>query len=198
MTAEHDETDPADLRVSDAEREHVLGLLQVAMERGMLDPEEYGARSEQAARARTRRELNEVMIDLAVSSAPEAGRATASNDVVRLGGTFSSVKRKGVWRVPRKLVLRRRMGSVELDFTEAQIEHPVVEIELDIGGGSVEMRLPGGASVSIDELHARFASVQDHRKHMSATGNPHFVISGDVRWGSVELRGPRRGVFGRR
>jgi len=52
-------------------------------------------------------------------------------------------------------VLRWRMGSVKLDFAKARIVHPVVEIELDVSGGSVEIRLPEGASASLDGVEAR-------------------------------------------
>jgi hypothetical protein len=48
---------------------------------------------------------------------PAAGQGT--DDIVELKGSMSSVERKGDWQVPRKLVLRWRMGSVKLDFTEA-------------------------------------------------------------------------------
>ena len=106
---------------------------------------------------------------------------------------MSSVERKGDWQVPRKLVLRWRMGSVKLDFTEARIIHPVVEIELDINmGGSVEVRLPEGASASLDGVEARLGSVEDHRRDAPAAGRPHFVLRGQITRGSVEVRGPRR------
>ena len=36
-----------------------------------------------------------------------------------LNGTFGSTKRSGPWRVPPRITLRRRFGSVELDFTSA-------------------------------------------------------------------------------
>jgi hypothetical protein len=83
------------------------------------------------------------------------------------------------------------MGSIELDFTEAEIAYPVIEIELDIAGGSVEMRLPEGAGAAIDDVAVILGSVEDHRKYAKHTGQPHFVIRGNVRWGSLELRGPR-------
>ncbi|MFC4945539.1 DUF1707 SHOCT-like domain-containing protein [Pseudonocardia sp. GCM10023141] len=185
--------DPADLRISHAERQHVLDLLQRALDLGMLDVEEYGERSGRAVQAVTRRDVNVLVADIAVLK-NQGG--PAPSDTVELRGDFSSVKRKGRWEVPRKLVLRRRMGSAELDFTEAHIVHPVVEIELDIGGGSVEMRLPEGASASIDGIEVTVGSIEDHRKNPPREGTPHFLITGRVRWGSMELKGPKRRLFG--
>lgn len=190
-----DPVEPADLRISDAERQHVLDLLKRALDRGMLDIEEYADRSAKAVQARTRRDVNVLVADIAVLTGP-IGQQAQQADTVELSGDFSSIKRRGGWLVPRKLVLKRRIGSADLDFTEAHIEHPVVDIDLDIGGGSVEMRLPEGASASIDGVEVTLGSIKDHRRNPPHTGRPHFVITGQVRFGSVELRGPRRRLFG--
>lgn len=55
---------PRDLRVSDAERTHVLALLEKAIGRGMITLAEYSDRSAVAISARTRSELNVVLVDL--------------------------------------------------------------------------------------------------------------------------------------
>ncbi|HKN98524.1 MAG TPA: DUF1707 domain-containing protein [Pseudonocardiaceae bacterium] len=201
MTNQHGEqqVDPADLRVSHAEREHILNLLQEALSRGMLDAAEFDERSSKAQAARIRRELNELVVDLPVRASgisPMADSVVDSPDGVELRGWFSSLKRRGDWVVPRKLVLRPRMGSAELDFTEARIDHDVVEIELDVAGGSVELRVPDGASVSMDDVEVVAGSAEDHRKRIGQGGRPHFRITGQLRWGSLEIRGPRRRLFG--
>jgi Domain of unknown function (DUF1707) len=145
MDGHGEQVDPANLRVSHAEREHVLALLQEALSRGMLDSAEFDERAGRAQAARIRRDLNELVVDLPVRAsgvAPVADSLVDSRDAIELSGWFSSLKRRGNWEVPRKLVLRPRMGSAELDFTEARIDHDVVEIELDLAGGSVELRCP--------------------------------------------------------
>jgi hypothetical protein len=182
-----DDKDPRSLRVSDRERYFAVGRLREAVSAGMIDIDEFGERTSQALAARTRGELDAVTSDL------PTGAGAATVDTVELKGSMSSVERKGNWQVPRKLVLRWQMGSVKLDFTEARIIHPVVEIELDIKmGGSVEVRLPEGASASLDGVEARLGSVEDHRRGAPAAGLPHFVLSGQISRGSVEVRGPRR------
>ncbi|HEX5114666.1 MAG TPA: DUF1707 domain-containing protein [Pseudonocardiaceae bacterium] len=201
MNEHGEQVDPADLRVSHAEREHVLSLLQEALSRGMLDAAEFDERSGQALAARTRRDLNQLVVDLPVRASgisPVADSVVDSADAVELRGWFSSLKRRGDWVVPRKLVLRPRMGSVELDFTEARISHDVVDIELDLAGGSVELRLPDGASASMDRVEVIAGSAEDHRRNATHQGCPHFQLTGQVRWGSLEIRGPRRKLFGGR
>ena len=56
--------DPRDLRVSDDERSHVLALLEKATGRGLIDLGEYTERSGLVIAARTRRDLNAVLLDL--------------------------------------------------------------------------------------------------------------------------------------
>jgi hypothetical protein len=201
MGGHGEQIDPADLRVSHAEREHVLDLLQEALSRGMLDSAEFDERSGKAQAARTRRDLNELVIDLPVRAsgvAPVTDSVVDSSDAIELRGWFSSLKRRGDWVVPRKLVLRPRMGSAELDFTEARIDHDVVEIEMDLAGGSVELRLPEGASATMDQVEVIGGSIEDHRKNIDQHGRPQFQLTGRVRWGSLEIRGPRRKLFGGR
>ena len=179
---------PRPLRVSDRERDQAVGRLKDAVAEGLIDLDEFGERTSQALVARTRAELEAVTSDLPVV----AFAASGADDVIELKGSMSSLERKGDWQVPRKLVLRWRMGSVKLDFTQTRIVHPVIEIELDVTGGSGEMRLPQGASVSLDGVEARMGSVRDHRQGAPATGRPHFVLEGKINRGSVEVRGPRR------
>lgn len=74
---------PADLRVSDDERSHVLRLLETATGRGLIDLGEYTERSTAVIGARTRGQLNRVLLDLpglqiAGRSVDEAARAVRS------------------------------------------------------------------------------------------------------------------------
>ncbi|HEX4256988.1 MAG TPA: hypothetical protein VH089_17990 [Streptosporangiaceae bacterium] len=46
-------------------------------------------------------------------------------------------------------------------------------------------------------LGETLGSVEDHRKDAPARGAPHFDIVGQLRCGSLEVRGPRRKLRGR-
>ena len=198
------------LRVSDAEREHVVGLLQRATGAGLLDLDEFTHRVDTALAARTRAELNVVLLDLPGLAHPERpaqvpvparppthapARAVASDtgagDEIR--SMLSSVTRRGAWDVPAHLVVRATLGSAELDFTDAHIPHEVVEIELDVVGGSVELRLPAAARVEHGAVQATLSSVENHvRSRSDVPSGPVFRLTGSVRAGSVEIRPPRR------
>ena len=94
--------------------------------------------------------------------------------------------------VPTRLALVRRMGSVDLDLTRARFAGPIVVIELDMKFGSVDLRLPDGASASIDDVEVIVGSASDRRKDAPAEGTPHVILTGQVVCGSVDIRGPRR------
>ena len=56
--------DPKDLRVSDAERAHVMSLLEKATGRGLITLGEFSERSSAVIASKTRGELNAVLLDL--------------------------------------------------------------------------------------------------------------------------------------
>ncbi|GGP38700.1 DUF1707 SHOCT-like domain-containing protein [Saccharothrix coeruleofusca] len=182
--------DPKDLRVSDAEREHVVGLLQKAIGRGLITLDEFTERTDTALASRTRGELNSVLLDLpgVVHGDQAAGPSVAPRERTELKTTMSSVSRKGRWSVPRSLVVRNRMGTTALDFRDADIPHPVVDVELDVAGGMVQLVLPEGATVDADEVEATMGSVVTDKLGTGVGGSPHFVVRGSVRAGSLEIR----------
>jgi hypothetical protein len=100
--------------------------------------------------------------------------------------------------VPTRLALVRRLGPVELDLVKARFAGPVVVIELDMKFGGVDIRLPDGASASIDDVEVYGGSAVDRRKSASAEGNPHVVLTGRVVCGSVVIRGPHKSLLRRR
>ncbi len=208
-----------DLRVSDDERRHAVSLLERATGRGLLDLDEFTARVDAALAARTRGELNVVLLDLPglvhpdrpastgvvarppapVVAAPARRPAPTGNGAL-ISAQLGAVTRRGHWTVPAALRVSVAMGSAELDFTETAIEHEVVDIDLDVTAGSVELRLPEGARVDRTGIEVVLGSVSERvsgRSGAAAAGGPLFVLRGSVRAGSLEVRGPRRRWFRR-
>ena len=119
--------DGDELRASDAEREYVVDLLQRAVGQGMLDLDEFGQRTDIALAARTRAELNRVLLDLPIRDEP---MRADTDEVLVLRSTLSEVSRRGNWRVPSRVLIISRLGSTKLDFTEAEFSVAQVTIEL--------------------------------------------------------------------
>ncbi|WP_102143481.1 DUF1707 SHOCT-like domain-containing protein [Mycobacterium hubeiense] len=181
------------LRVSDADRNGTLRRLHNAVALGLIDIEEFEERSAMVSRARMRSDLDALVGDLP----GPAAIVTSAADRVELRGILGSLKRQGEWTVPTRLALVRRMGSVDLDLTRARFAGPMVLIELDMKFGGVDIRLPEGASASIDDVEVIVGSAHDHRKYAPAEGTPHVILTGKVVCGSVDIRGPRKSWFGR-
>lgn len=180
------ESAPA-MRVSDADRGGTLRRLHNAVGLGLIDIGEFEERSAQVSMARQPHELDALVRDL-----PGPGAiATSATDRLELRGWLGSLSRSGQWTVPTRLALVRRVGSVDLDLTNARFAGPVVVIELDMVRGSLNIRLPEGASASLDDLTVYGGSARDRRKDPPAEGRPHVVLTGRVVMGSVNVRGPK-------
>jgi predicted membrane protein len=108
-----------------------------------------------------------------------------------LGGFFGSTKRSGAWQVPERVLLKRRFGSAELDLTEAIFAGTEISFEIDMIGGSIELRVPEDVHVTSSML-TNFASYQDHRKTNPHPAERTLTISGRATLGSVEVRGPKK------
>jgi hypothetical protein len=178
--------------VSDAEREHVVGLLQKAIGQGLITLDEFSDRTDSALAARTRAELNAVLMDLPGMVHPETRQADvpAPKPKLELRNTMSKLRRSGRWVVPRELIVRNKMGACDLDFTDAQIDHPVVDVEFDVTAGSVKMLLPEHATVDADDLQVAAGKVDNKIATGAVPGRPHFVLKGIVRAGSVKIKRP--------
>jgi hypothetical protein len=178
--------DPRELRVSDAERMHVVNVLQKAIGHGMLNLDEFTARTDQALAAKTRGELNALLVDL-----PGVTHRDSNSPVrpqpVELRAVMSSVRRIGRWTVPSDLLVSNRLGSTELDFTEAVIEHSEVRIKLEVAGGAVKLLLPERASADLNGVRVTAGSMTD-KVDLARGGRPHFVLSGTVTAGSLQVR----------
>ncbi|WP_425273048.1 DUF1707 SHOCT-like domain-containing protein [Saccharomonospora piscinae] len=197
-----------DLRVSDAEREHVVELLKNATGKGLLDLNEFTERADIAYASRTRGELNRVLVDLPglshPTAAPTAGATDSAvteaaaphdpDDHLALRAQGSNLVRKGQWVVPGSLSVRNRYAETRLEFNEAEFRSPVVNVRLDVKWGAVTIIVPEDASVDLNGLDdIKWTKVED-RTHGGA-GRPRFVLTGKLVGSTLTLRHPRKSWF---
>jgi hypothetical protein len=211
--------DPRDLRVSDDERSHVLALLEKATGRGLIDLGEYTERSAKVVVARTRGDLNAVLLDLpgleiagrsigdaqhatqpqqrptpGYSGAVPAGR-TGDGGVLELTG-WGSRTFKGYWTVPPLIVIGGTGASTKLNFTAAQLISPTVTVEFRGNyGGAAEFVVPNGSAVRLDGLQMRGGHINNKVAPVRTTNAMTLVLTGVKKSGSVTIRHPRQGVF---
>ncbi|CRY81352.1 protein of unknown function [Nocardia farcinica] len=197
-----------DLRVSDAEREHVGELLQRAVGLGMLSLGEFTERMDTALAAKTRGELNSVLIDLpgvrlvGQPAAPATGFVNTSapyqppvappgtNHGAVIRSRLSGVNRRGPWHVPPTLHLNNWLSSVTLDFTEAVMATQVVEVVMDDFCSSLTLVVPAEATVDLNSLDLVGSSVNNKVRTGPPLGPLHLVVRGRVRFGSVTAKRP--------
>lgn len=185
-----------DLRVSDGERDHVGMLLQRAVGLGMLSLGEFTERMDTALAAKTRGELNAVLIDLPgirligqpnpVPPTYAKGPRSAPGTVIR--ARMSSVNRKGAWQVPPTMYLNNNMSGVTLDFTQAVMSTQVVELRMDDFCSSLTLILPPAATVDLNGLDLIGSSANNKVRTGPPLGPLHVVVHGRVRFGSVTAK----------
>jgi Domain of unknown function (DUF1707) len=193
MTAEQPPTDspatPA-LRVSHAERDQVVELLQEAAGDGRLTGDELDERVEAALAARTRADLDGLTADLPAPARP------AQKELVKINQRFGETERKGRWVVPRRMEIKATAGDVTLDFTEAVITSDTVAIDVDLGfGASMTLVTRPGIVVLTDDLSQRMGDVTVRQPREFQPDVPVILsieLSGRLHGGDILVRPPRR------
>src|SRR6266851_3389998 len=188
--------DPRDMRASDGERRQVIATLQAACVEGRLNLDEYGQRVEDALVARTRAQLEALLLDLPAETSTSDARAIAStNRAVARGGRVSSTlavlasaQRSGFWRLAEDSRVVAVLGSCKIDLRSARISAAVTTLEVASVLGSIDVIVPAGVEVEL-EVHALLGS-RDMRMGTAppAAGAPVIHITGMVLLGSLNVR----------
>lgn len=178
-----------ELRASHDDREQVAEILRVAAGDGRLTADELDERIGAALTARTTGELEALTADL-----PDAaGLAARAKDVVRLDYTGGNTTRSGPWTVPRRMEIRNVGGVVKLDFTEAVITTPTLQIQIEVRGGWLILVTKPGIEVDADAVVVHGGRVKV--RPADGWGVParlKIEISGETRGGRVVSRPTRR------
>src|SRR5207253_280247 len=100
--------------------------------------------------------------------------------------------RRGRWRVPAHVIVKARLGSVELDLCDADIDRALTTIEVSAVLGSIEIWVPEGLHVEC-EGSALLGSF-DHVVFDAASKRDRRVVRivGKATLGSVEIKVKRR------
>lgn len=212
---------PADLRCSDVDRERVAEALRQAAGDGRLTLTELEERLEATFKARTYGELQPITRDLPqgpyplpggnaaanwqqgrpAGTAPATGPAGAQPPLPPSGGpvrrseritsVLGSEKRQGRWEVPARIDVTSILGEVVLDFTEAVVRTPEVEIQTAIVLGSLTLIVPEGIDVRLDDGANILGERKMKLREPVTPGAPVYRVRGFVLLGEVTVRPPR-------
>jgi len=185
---------PAELRASHEDRDRVVELLRVAAGDGRLTAEELDERLEKALNARTYGELAALSRDLPTGPALLAGAVAGKpKEMIRIDCRSGSAKRDGRWLVPLRIEARVTSGHITLDFTEAVITQPSLQIDASVRSGSLKLVIKPGIVVDADDV-----AVGSGRVKVRAPWGPdapvflRIQVSGRVGSGRLKARPPRR------
>ena len=174
--------EPGDMRASDVERRRVVATLQAACVEGRLNLDEYGQRVEAALAARTRAQLETLLVDLPADTGTGEEMASAS----RPGGWMSPAAGEGGrgGRVSNTLAV---LGSCKIDLRSARISAAVTTLEVTAVLGSIDVIVPVGVEVDL-EVHALLGSRDMRMGAAPPAGAPVIRITGMVLLGSLTVR----------
>jgi hypothetical protein len=148
------------LRASDAERDVVVGRLQVAFAEGRLDDEEFDDRMRTALAARTHADLGRLLTDLPASAAavPEVSRPSADGSGPAPGryavAYKNSLRHAGRWRVPGTFRAVVYKGFGLIDLRAAELTEPVTTIVAVAYKSDIEVIVPPGIGVEVSGVGA--------------------------------------------
>ncbi len=196
--------EPGGLRASDSERRRVVATLQAACVEGRLNLDEYGQRVEDALAARTRAQLEALLVDLPAETGTSEERSIASSSRAsgwlspapgesrggRVSNTLAvlgSAQRSGFWRLAEDSRVVAVLGSCKIDLRSARISAAVTTLEVSAVLGSIDVIVPAGVEVDV-EVHALLGSRDMRVGAAPPDGAPIIRITGMVLLGSLNVR----------
>jgi hypothetical protein len=154
------EVEPSELRASHEDRDRVVELLRVSAGDGRLTAEELDERLELAMTARTYGELAKLVVDLPAAGSVPSVPAPRAKDVVRIDCGSGHTKKEGAWVVPQRIEARVRSGHLMLDFSQAVITQPSLQLDAEVRSGHVILITKPGIVVDTDDVVVRSGHVR--------------------------------------
>lgn len=193
MTGEPGPGGQPELRASHEDRERAAEIIRIAAGDGRLTADELDERLEQALTARTTGELAVLTADL---PAVPGAVAAQPKDLVQIQCLGGSARRDGGWVVPRRMQIRATGGNVKLDFTEAVITGPTLQVDATMRGGNLIVVIRPGVVVDTDDVRMVGGSIRTR----PARGPKQPLIlrvqlAGQAWGGNVVVRPPRRTLW---
>lgn len=192
---------PAQMRISDADRQKVAEVLRDAAGEGRIDLDELDERLEATWAAKTYADLVPITVDLQVAghspvpaAQPPVGPVTGHASSIAIMG---DCKRRGVWQVPESHSAFSLMGSVTLDLREAVMTSHHTLINASAVMGDVKIIVPAHFHVVVDgtPIMGDYGQGKDKAPAQVSPDSPTVRVRGVALMGSVQVqRQPPRGT----
>jgi class 3 adenylate cyclase len=169
----------------------MVEVLRTYCGEGILTLDEFSDRVTLVFDANTKTDLEQVVADLPSlrgESVPETERRKVSRTVV---GIMSGARRTGRWRPGEELNAFALMGGCEIDLRQAEIDGPSVTINATAIMGGIDIIVPDGIEVELDEFHFMGAVETRVSNAPRVPGLPVVRIKAFALMGSVIIRTKR-------
>ena len=194
---------PTLLRLRD-EREKTISMLSDAFANDLFDIDEFETRVDQVHQAKS----SEALVILRNDIAPPGEENTSTTMAIALRSEADEIaliaaqpssgwavaimggsKRKGQWRVPKRMRAISLMGGVQLDFREAVLAPGITTLKVMACMGGVEILVPPGLAVECQGIGIMggFEGV-DRSPVIPDTGQPLLRITGLALMGGVDVK----------
>jgi Domain of unknown function (DUF1707) len=150
----------SELRASHEDRDRVVELLRVSAGDGRLTAEELDERLELAMTARTYGELAKLVADLPAAGSVASAPAPRVKEVVRIDTGSGQTVRNGQWVVPQRIEARIGSGHLKLDFTQAVIAQPTLQLDAEVRSGHIILITKPGIVVDTDDVAVRSGHIR--------------------------------------
>jgi hypothetical protein len=150
----------SELRASHEDRDRVVELLRVSAGDGRLTADELDERLELALTARTYGELARLVADLPATGSAASAPAPRAKEVMRIDSGSGHTVKNGRWVVPQRIEARIRSGQLKLDFTQAVINQPSLQIDAEVNSGHIILITKPGIVVDTDDVAVRSGHVR--------------------------------------
>jgi hypothetical protein len=150
----------SELRASHEDRDRVVELLRVSAGDGRLTADELDERLELALTARTYGELARLVADLPAAGSAASAPAPRAKEVMRIDCSSGHTIKNGRWVVPQRIEARIRSGQLKLDFTQAVINQPSLQIDAEVNSGHIILITKPGIMVDTDDVAVRSGHVR--------------------------------------
>ena len=196
MAGELESHDPAQLRISDADRHQVAEILREAAGEGRLDLDELDQRLEATYAARTYADLVPITFDLpahpqrpnqVARPAPAAVVPGAKHE--QHFAIMSGVNRKGVWVVPERFTLLALMGGADLDLRDAKFAAPEVVLTINAFMGGAQVIVGPNVRVQVEGtgIMGGYSGPSGLVEEQLDENSPLVRVRGVAIWGGVNV-----------
>ena len=192
-----DEERELQIGISKYARNKTIEHLKNAFVDDMLEQDDFEKRLAIAVNTKNKTDLKKIVEDLPEINhiqPPQSKDISITESESKILTVLGDIKRKGIWKSPKKMKVKTILGETTLDFTKAILSEKITNIDISCVLGEVKIIVP--KEIMIDaHCKAILGSFTDKSKNCLNPNAPILKIRGYTCLGSVEIRPPKVNIL---